>query len=171
MTRALTLADARADARMRLNKIKTYTLNSDAKCNTSALNLLDFPFLGAAFASSKCSGRRRVVRPDEHVWGFFELLRHLSLKLFDQEPTLANSIIIWNDLALDHWPRRFGRCGINGKCYAVVIVDPHSTVSSLYANHSDRRHAFLGLARVRTDRNAEGRRLAKPIPEAFRSND
>ena len=35
----------------------------------------------------------------------------------------------------------------------------------------DRRHAFLGLARVRTDRNAEGRRLAKPIPEAFRSND
>jgi hypothetical protein len=25
----------------------------------SALNLLDFAFLGAAFASSKCSGRRR----------------------------------------------------------------------------------------------------------------
>ena len=28
----------------------------------SALNLLDFPFLGAAFASSKCSGRRRRGR-------------------------------------------------------------------------------------------------------------
>jgi hypothetical protein len=28
----------------------------------SALSLLDFPFLGAAFASSKCSGRRRRGR-------------------------------------------------------------------------------------------------------------
>ena len=35
------------------------------------------------------------------------------------------------------------------------------------AKRRNRRHAFLGLARVRTDRDAEGRRLAKPIARSL----
>ena len=61
----------------------------------------------------------------------------------------------------------------NNQCHRTLArgIQAANQDANRPAKRRNRRHAFLGLARVRTDRNAEGRRLAKPIPEAFRSND